>query len=758
MTNRHNTTFTPAPATVTLAPTAARAPARTPRPDAHAPAPPDDPRPLSPRTRAARALRWFEPGYGTPPALRPYLGRGRADPDWPAAHPRFADPRWPARYDPKKSDMSAAQIERAHALLPGVFTTDCPACGTTTALLIPLPMRDYVDRPPCCSFTSSRGPLVPRDPAAGCEYNVPAFLARAAEHHDQRALELMCNGFHCGVAPLSHDPQFDTTLFRRNHPSASTPGPAEAIAADFDIAIALGRAVVVATSDSPWDQAQFESFATARGLRGAMTEPLATVPKGESGFRVIQDGSFDGAIPASSINARQLGRPRITMCTAAHFLAMLTRLRAAAPPGARILGFKTDINAAYPTLRLSQDDPPVHFASYRTATGQFALVQYRALKFGNAPSCGFFSRVQLVFLGALRRETLRVAAEGPWSPATAAAIRRVEFCGVIDDVAYLVEDVAAEPIHQTVMALHDTFRFPLNTQKLLTEGRPGQTLTYSGISVNLAADRIFLDDKRRAKWAAKLRLALAADRISSERIQSVHGIMQRVALVFVLGKAWLFSIRRLLAVASQARPERWLKLDQEQRDDIQLFVDYLERPAAEIPPAPALTRPGPRRTARLVSDASFRALCGASLTDGTVEFWVHHLTGPELERVGPSADKLHITRLELIAAAHNLVAWPCPSAEHIEIVADNEAAVTMINHGAARRDAVCNRALQAIAKILSQRGTTVGAVHAPTMENYITDSGTRSDPAEFDAFLQRMFPGVPTRRIRLATSPLLPYL
>jgi hypothetical protein len=32
-----------------------------------------------------------------------------------------------------------------------------------------------------------------------------------------------------------------------------------------------------------------------------MTEPLATVPKGDSDFRVVQDGSFDGTVPDSSI-------------------------------------------------------------------------------------------------------------------------------------------------------------------------------------------------------------------------------------------------------------------------------------------------------------------------------------------------------------------------------------------------------------------------------------------------------------------------
>jgi hypothetical protein len=66
----------------------------------------------------------------------------------------------------------------------------------------------------------------------------------------------------------------------------------------------------------------------------------------------------------------------------------------------------------------------------------------------------------------------------------------------------------------------------------------------------------------------------------------------------------------------------------------------------------------------------------------------------------------------------------------------------MANNGVARRDAVCNLALQAIASVLSQRGTTVAAVHVPTLENYLTDTGTRFDPAEFATFLQRTYPGV----------------
>jgi hypothetical protein len=88
--------------------------------------------------------------------------------------------------------------------------------------------------------------------------------------------------------------------------------------------------------------------------------------------------------------------------------------------------------------------------------------------------------------------------------------------------------------------------------------------------------------------------------------------MQRVALVLPLGKCWLLSIRRLLAVVSRYdHPGPGHRLDQEQREDIQLYVDYLSQPAALVPPTPALTRPGRRRTVRLVSDASFTALCGS---------------------------------------------------------------------------------------------------------------------------------------------------
>jgi hypothetical protein len=137
---------------------------------------------------------------------------------------------------------------------------------------------------------------------------------------------------------------------------------------------------------------------------------------------------------------------------------------------------------------------------------------------------------------------------------------------------------------------------------------------------------------------------------------------------------------------------------------------------------------------------------------------VHDLPPAELARVGSAADELHITGLELIAAAHNLAVWPSPGCEHVKFVADNEAAVSMVNNGVARRDAVCNRALQAIARVLSQRGMTVAAVHVPTLENYLTDTGTRSDPAAFVTVLQRTYPGVTTRRIPLASSPLLPYL
>jgi hypothetical protein len=58
----------------------------------------------------------------------------------------------------------------------------------------------------------------------------------------------------------------------------------------------------------------------------------------------------------------------------------------------------------------------------------------------------------------------------------------------------------------------------------------------------------------------------------------------RVALVFPLGKC---SIRRRAVAGKDARPgaRRSPKLDPEQREGIQLYVDRLARPAAENPPS-----------------------------------------------------------------------------------------------------------------------------------------------------------------------------
>jgi hypothetical protein len=126
--------------------------------------------------------------------------------------------------------------------------------------------------------------------------------------------------------------------------------------------------------------------------------------------------------------------------------------------------------------------------------------------------------------------------------------------------------------------------------------------------------------------------------------------------------------------------------------------------------------------------------------------------------VGTGRDDMHITRLELVAAAHNLVVWPPGDAEHVELVADNMASCDMINAGVARRDPVCNAALQTISRVLRLRGATVAVVHVPTDQNWICDSATRTDPARFAAFLQLSYPGLATRRVGLPSSPLREYL
>ncbi len=107
----------------------------------------------------------------------------------------------------------------------------------------------------------------------------------------------MCDGFNSGVAPLQREPQYDVTLFRRNHPSASTPGPEQAIAADMQAAIALGRAVVVAKSDTPWTQEAFEHFTkplshlNTRERKGASRSRSKQLRRGRNKRRLSSDPS-----------------------------------------------------------------------------------------------------------------------------------------------------------------------------------------------------------------------------------------------------------------------------------------------------------------------------------------------------------------------------------------------------------------------------------------------------------------------------------
>jgi hypothetical protein len=298
--------------------------------------------------------------------------------------------------------------------------------------------------------------------------------------------------------------------------------------------------------------------------------------------------------------------------------------------------------------------------------------------------------VQLVCLGALLRlieELAKLLAET--DPAKAAALRRIEFCGVVDDILYVGEASVIYTLRDTVLALHQRWQFPLQTAKLLVEGVPAPVFTYSGISMDLRRDALFMDGPRRAKWSAKLRgfRDAAGGLLTREEVASAHGVMQRVALVFPLGRCWLFGIRRLLA-AAHLHPR--VQIGPEVREDMQVYIDFLGLDPSDAPPTPALTRHGPRRAVRMISDASFGALAGATLRDGAVEYWVHVLTEDELPHVGPGRDDMHITRLELVAAAHNLLVWPPGSADHVEIVADNKGSCDMVNAGVARRDRVCN--------------------------------------------------------------------
>ncbi len=99
--------------------------------------------------------------------------------------------------------------------------------------------------------------------------------------------------------------------------------------------------------------------------------------------------------------------------------------------------------------------------------------------------------MQLVFLGALLRainELADVLAET--DPARAAALLRFEFCGMVDDIVYVAEASIINTLRDTVLALHHRWKFPLQTAKLLVEGFPAPTFTYSGNTMDLRRDSI----------------------------------------------------------------------------------------------------------------------------------------------------------------------------------------------------------------------------------------------------------------------------
>jgi hypothetical protein len=80
-----------------------------------------------------------------------------------------------------------------------------------------------------------------------------------------------------------------------------------------------------------------------------------------------------------------------------------------------------------------------------------------------------------------------------------------------------------------------------------------------------------MDEKRRRKASAKLcgfRDAVGG-RLTREEVASTHGIMQRVALVFPLGRCWLFSIRRLLAAATL---HPWVRMGADVVEDMQVYI------------------------------------------------------------------------------------------------------------------------------------------------------------------------------------------
>jgi hypothetical protein len=310
----------------------------------------------------------------------------------------------------------------------------------------------------------------------------------------------LADGFSLGAMPAGDAPGEAT--WYENHASTHQPRAAAAIAASIEKELADGRITYLGAAH---DRASLQQLLGRHDLDFGIVHPLAVVDNGRK-LRVIHDASHPkhpGPGQPPSANARVWINAEMTQAGAAHFRAVVCRLRHALP-GRRLLAAKYDIEAAYRQLIYDGSCRELLLFHY-----EGRLYIHGRPSFGTCSSAAHFVRVQLAVQWAVRNDVNARCAELQECDAELAfELSLFESLSIVDDTVLVTTERAAAELRAIFISLHTRWGLPLQPDKLAREGNFGPILTWAGITYDLDLDQAWLDASRRHEWASAIAAVL----------------------------------------------------------------------------------------------------------------------------------------------------------------------------------------------------------------------------------------------------------
>jgi len=190
----------------------------------------------------------------------------------------------------------------------------------------------------------------------------------------------------------------------------------------------------------------------------------------------------------------------------------------------------------------------------------------------------------------------------------------------IDDIfsAFLEQDIArgsrvipfvlhllSRPLQESESLARDDM---LSIKKFLAEATPGERKLVLGWLIDTRRLTIELPINKHRAWTAAIRELLSKDMASYKELEELIGHLNHAGFIIPLARHFL---GRLRAAQYAADRRRYVHLNQAQRDDLELWIKFLDKALAGIS-LNLLSFRTPSRIER--SDASVHGIGGASLT------------------------------------------------------------------------------------------------------------------------------------------------